>query len=449
MIFKFLKYLQPTWYFNLPPVKAYEYFPKQERIMNTGVEMTEDSEYLSEEARGRDLAYRAFHGGYISKERSVNMGLNIWETCVLPLQDEYRFLRKNFHRLWVWYVLLIRLLSFKNPLREVDAFFRTLRVKRQNHLSLFNEEKYRAFESVLISEKPLVSVIIPTLNRYNYLKDVLEDLEQQTYQYFEVLVIDQSEPYDSKFYDQFNLTIRLIRQEEKALWLARNEGIRRAKGEIVAFSEDDVRINPHWLEEHLKCLDFWKSDISCGVFYASGTRIPSNRSFFKYAEQFATGNACLYRSVFEATGLFDRAFEGQRMGDGEFGLRSYLAGFLSVSTPYASCEDVKAPTGGLRQMGSWDAFRPKSFWSPRPIPSVLYFYRKYFGAKATILSLLKNIPPSIIPYSFKRNKLFLLLGALLSSFLLPILIIQIFRSWRLATKKLVKKTPEAFSVKRN
>jgi glycosyltransferase involved in cell wall biosynthesis len=449
MIFKFLKYLQPTWYFNLPPVKAYEYFPKQERIMTAGAEMTEDSEYLSEEARGRDLAYRAFHGGYISKERSVNMGLNIWETCVLPLQDEYRFLRKNFHRLWVWYVLLIRLLAFKNPLREVDAFFRTLGVKRQNHLPLFNEDKYRAFESVLISEKPLVSVIIPTLNRYNYLKDVLEDLEQQTYQYFEVLVIDQSEPYDSKFYDQFNLTIRLIRQEEKALWLARNEGIKRAKGEIVAFSEDDVRINPNWLEEHLKCLDFWKTDISCGVFYASGTRIPSNRSFFKYAEQFATGNACLYRSVFEETGLFDRAFEGQRMGDGEFGLRSYLAGYLSVSTPYASCEDVKAPTGGLRQMGSWDAFRPKSFWSPRPIPSVLYFYRKYFGANATILSLLKNIPPSIIPYSFKRNKLFLLLGALLSPFLLPILIIQIFRSWRLATQKLVKKTPEAFTLKRN
>ncbi|MBO3699077.1 glycosyltransferase family 2 protein [Roseivirga sp. E12] len=436
MIFDFLKYLHPTWYFNLYPEHIRNYFPKSV-ARDDGSIMAEDSGYHSVEARKRDLAYRAFHQGYISKKTSSDKGLNIWEPIKISIHDQYRFLRKNFNTYWVWYVFVLRILSLKNPFLELRELFRTRSVRYQKNAPLlFNPQEYNGFDSKLLSEKPLVSIIIPTLNRYAYLKDILQDLEQQTYPHFEVLVIDQSEPYEPEFYEEFNLSIRLIRQKEKALWMARNQGVQQAKGQIIAFSEDDVRIKRNWLEEHLKCLDFWKADISCGVFFPKGAEIPANRSFFKYAEQFATGNACLYRNVFESTGLFDRNFEGQRMGDGEFGLRAYLTGFLSISTPYASCEDVKAPTGGLRQMGSWDAFRPKSFWSPRPIPSVLYFYRKYFGDKAAILSLLKNIPPSLVPYAFKRNRVLLILGTALSLFFIPLLFLQVCRSWKQASRKL-------------
>ena len=45
----------------------------------------------------------------------------------------------------------------------------------------------------------MVSVVIPTLNRYTYLKDVLEDLEKQDYENFEVIVVDQSEPFQKNF----------------------------------------------------------------------------------------------------------------------------------------------------------------------------------------------------------------------------------------------------------
>ena len=64
-----------------------------------------------------------------------------------------------------------------------------------------------------------------------YLRDVLLDLEKQTYTHFEVIIIDQSEPYDSKFYNNFSLDINLIRQEEKALWLARNTAVKASKGD--------------------------------------------------------------------------------------------------------------------------------------------------------------------------------------------------------------------------
>jgi glycosyltransferase involved in cell wall biosynthesis len=279
-------------------------------------------------------------------------------------------------------------------------------------------------------------VIIPTLNRYEYLKDVLEDLEQQDYQNFEVIIVDQSEPFQNAFYDDFKLDINLIYQEEKALWLARNTAIRESKGDIIMLSEDDVRIEKNWIGEHLKCLDFFEADVSAGVFYPQGGSIPKERNFFALASQFATGNAALYKTVFNEIGLFDRQFEKQRMGDGEFGLRAYLADFKSVSNPLASCIDVKAGEGGLREMGSWDAFRPKKLFAPRPIPSVLYLFRKYFGIKAARFALLKTIPSSIIPYRYKQNSVMMLIGVFISFLLLPFVLIQVLRSWRLASIKL-------------
>ena len=261
---------------------------------------------------------------------------------------------------------------------------------------------------------------------------------KQTYKNFEIIVVDQSEPFQKDFCSSYKLTINHIHQKEKALWLARNTAIEEAKGEIIALSEDDVRIEPNRLENHLKSLDFFNAQISAGVFFPEGSSIPKERSFFCVASQFATGNAMLYKNVFKQIGLFDRQFEKQRMGDGEFGLRAYLHGIKSISTPFASCIDVKAPSGGLRQMGSWDAFRPKKWFSPRPIPSVLYLFRKYYGTKKSILVLLKTVPPSIIPYRFKKNKKMLLLGIIFSVFLFPIIMLQVGISWNKASKKLAE-----------
>jgi predicted permease len=97
---------------------------------------------------------------------------------------------------------------------------------------------------------------------------------------------------------------------------------------------------------------------------------------------------------------------------------------------------VKAATGGLREMGSWDAFRPSKFLAPRPIPSVLYYFRTYFGNYAARLALMKTIPISIMPYKFKKNKPMMLVGILLSLILMPLVLVQVFKSWRLSTLKM-------------
>ena len=430
LIFRFLTYVQPTHYFALASEDGAYVFPKvMDLPEDIKSQLEEDFLYSTKVSREYDMSWQAVQKGYMGEGKTYK---NVEK---LPLQDEYRFIRKYFNPLWATYILVLRLSGIKSPLNEIKAWRKSKNTQRSTYLDKpIAYPTWENYDSSLQKEQPLISVVIPTLNRYTYLKDVLEDFEKQTYTNFELIVVDQSEPFRKEFYDSFRLNIHLIHQEEKALWLARNSAIRAAKGTFIALSEDDVRVSPNWLEQHLKCIDFFKADISAGVFFPEGASIPKERSFFARAQQFATGNALIYRTVYNEIGLFDRQFEKQRMGDGEFGLRCHIAGFKSVSNPFASCIDVKAPFGGLRQLGSWDAFRPKKWFSPRPIPSVIYLFRNYYGHHRTRLSLLKSVPSSIMPYRFKRNKKMLLLGALISIFMFPLVLIQVCRSWYLAGK---------------
>ncbi|MGE4347069.1 MAG: glycosyltransferase family 2 protein [Flavobacteriaceae bacterium] len=438
MIFNFLKYIKPIWYYNLKPFHDYAYFPTEEILKERGVVLEKDIDYRSLEAQNRDLAWRAFQLGFIS-DKPQN-GIDIWKKTKLPVEDEYRFIRKNYHKVWSLYVLFFRLLTLKNPFREISGFLKSKSTKREDYSKNFVlHQEYQSFQSDLIQENPLVSVIIPTLNRYEYLKDVFKDLENQTYKNFEVIVVDQTDGFREEFYKGWNLNLNYWFQEEKALWKARNEAIKSAKGTYILMSEDDIRIPENLIEQHLKTIDFFKADVSCGVFFPKGSSIPKERSYFKYAEQFATGNALLKKGLFKKVGLYDRQFEKQRGGDGEFGLRLYTNGFKLVSNPIAYCIDVKAPQGGLRvKGGSWDAWRPKKWNAPRPVPSVLYLSRKYFGNKLSMLMMIHSVAPSIVPYQFKRNKLLKLLSVFLLPILFPLLIFQMYKSWKLATQKLNK-----------
>jgi len=428
-----LKYLQPTNYFRLKRLNGSFIFPIVNQLpKSVQQQLNKDTGFSSSRAVAYDLSWQALQKGYIGEAET-------YQTIEkLPLEDEYRFVHKYFHPIWGVYVFLLRLFSFKNPLKEILAYLKGRKTNRSNYLQTpINYDAYKNFHSSLIASRPLVSVIIPTLNRYNYLKDVLKDLEEQDYACFEVIVIDQSEPYQEEFYKGWNLDLTAIHQKEKALWLARNRAVKMAKGDYILLYDDDSRVDKDWINQHLKTLDFFKADASSGVSISTaGAEVPQNYAFFHISSQLDTGNVLIKKEVFKITGLFDRQFEKQRMGDGEFGLRVYLNGFRNVSNPYAKRLHLKVGSGGLREMGSWDAFRTQKWFAPRPIPSVLYLFRKYHGNHQARLALLKTVPPSIIPYRFKRNKGLLLIGAFLSIFLLPIILIQVHKSWKLASKKL-------------
>jgi glycosyltransferase involved in cell wall biosynthesis len=97
---------------------------------------------------------------------------------------------------------------------------------------------------------PLVSVVIPTYNRLDILNDTLESVFSQSFSDFEVIVIDDgsTESLDP-LVKQYEDRVTFIRLPHSGLpSIARNCGIRNARGQYIAFLDSDDL----WLNEKLK-----------------------------------------------------------------------------------------------------------------------------------------------------------------------------------------------------
>lgn len=465
MLFRFIKYLSPVWYFNLRSATlSLPYFVDYRKLDRAEQSLLNiDRQYNTEEGLLADAAYQALQKGIMKKDSTTSLYtsfpgkvikrtriIKLSDSCevtikeepfVKDIHDNYRFIRRFFNPGISWYILFLRLLSLHSPIKEISGFIAAMKVSRinpysKNAFSLYKND-YESFNSALIQRSPKISVIIPTLNRYVYLKDVLSDLEKQDYKNFEVIVCDQSDNIDDKFYRGWNLDLHLMIQQEKALWLARNSSIKAAKGEFVLLFDDDSRVESDWIFQHLKCIDFWKVDISSGVSLSViGSNIPENYAYFRWSDQIDTGNVMFRKEIMEFTGMFDRQYEKQRQGDGEYGLRCYLLGLTNVSNHFAKRIHLKAAEGGLRQMGSWDGLRPKKLFAPRPVPSVLYLTRKYFGKHLSILMLMFSVPGSVIPYQYKSSRWLKVLAYFSLLLIWPVILTQVVISWQKASKKL-------------
>lgn len=98
----------------------------------------------------------------------------------------------------------------------------------------------------------MFTVIIPTLNEEKYIDKILTDLKNQTFQDFEVIVVD-AESTDKTievingFKEYFEL--KVLKAELKGPGVQRNQGAKNAKNDWLIFLDADVRIENNLLEE--------------------------------------------------------------------------------------------------------------------------------------------------------------------------------------------------------
>ena len=112
---------------------------------------------------------------------------------------------------------------------------------------------------------PKISVIIPTYNRPNDLKEVLNCLQSQTIKPYEVIIVDDSDNDETqklieKFRETFekdNIKLKYIKNtKKKSLTVARNVGIENTskETEFVLFLDDDVILPRDYLEKIIEIL---------------------------------------------------------------------------------------------------------------------------------------------------------------------------------------------------
>ncbi len=119
-----------------------------------------------------------------------------------------------------------------------------------------------------------ISVVIPTCNRAQQLKCVLESLASQEgveRDNYEIIVVDNnSNDNTSKvvesFKDVFQGKLRYCFEERQGICFARNRGVSEAKGDIISFTDDDVFLDNKWLSRI-------QTIFSCNGFDAIGGRI--------------------------------------------------------------------------------------------------------------------------------------------------------------------------------
>lgn len=103
----------------------------------------------------------------------------------------------------------------------------------------------------MVTENPIVSVIIPTYNRCEDLKRCLDSVMRQTFNDFEIIVIDNGST-DGTISLLQKYPVKVIKDDTKNLPHLFNTACRGAAGNIIAFINDDAEAVPFWLENIVK-----------------------------------------------------------------------------------------------------------------------------------------------------------------------------------------------------
>lgn len=249
---------------------------------------------------------------------------------------------------------------------------------------------------------PKVSVVIPAYNAMTYLPETLESVLKQTFNDFEVIVVndgstDETEQWISQVKDP---KVRLISQKNQGLAGARNTGITHAQGEYIAILDADDLWEPDKLEKQVRVLDenpevalvyTWVGFIDENGNHTG--RLFKNRAEGDVWEELTQHNIVecgsvplIRRSCFDTVGLFDRNL-GSYLEDWDMWLRIAANHQFKV---------IQEPLVYYRQLSSsasrnWEAMDrsfqmviEKAFSNAKP--ELMYLKNQSYGRTSLVLA---------------------------------------------------------------
>lgn len=244
-----------------------------------------------------------------------------------------------------------------------------------------------------MKKKPLISIVIPTYNRPNYLKKAIETVLDQTYSNFEILVVDDASTVDNleiiQDFDDDRINFFKNKRRSGAPY-SRNVGIKNAKGEFVAFLDDDDEWASPKLEVQLKAFD--DTNIGLVVCYSLDKRFGRERvskppesvthaDLLKSFNLSSTSTYLVRRKVFDEIGFFDLDLPSAQ----EYDLAIRISKLYSVITVPDILMIQNASEGQISE--NWT----------RKIRGIMALYKKYaneyksLGFKNSIINHIKTL----------------------------------------------------------
>ena len=113
---------------------------------------------------------------------------------------------------------------------------------------------------------PRVSVIIPSYNCARYLGRAIDSVSEQTYKDYEIVLVDDGSTDDTKDVAmRYGKKVTYLYQQNQGLSAARNQGISKASGELLAYLDADDMWYPEKLERQVAFLDAHQE---CGIVHS-------------------------------------------------------------------------------------------------------------------------------------------------------------------------------------
>ena len=171
-----------------------------------------------------------------------------------------------------------------------------------------------------MSDRPLVSVVIPTYNNAALASEAVESVLAQSYKPVEIFVVDDGSTDETRSaLERYAKRVNLILQEHKGPGAARNQGILHSTGEYIAFLDSDDIWYPRKLEV---CIAALEQEHAYGAVYHDYLIVDTERhkryaiphyeisgwiarDLFVENLGFHTSTVVARRSCFDRIGLFD------------------------------------------------------------------------------------------------------------------------------------------------
>ena len=204
---------------------------------------------------------------------------------------------------------------------------------------------------------PTVSVIIPTYNRKDLLRETIDSLVQQSYpsDRFEVIVVDDgSTDGTSAIAEQvFPFILRYFRQSNQGDAAARNLGARQSQADFLVFLDDDILLEPDYLTHLIQTYDLGQNMIVIGTWNLGPAETnPFSQSLYSSPDlenshiikelpfrDVYSNNMSLRREAYFKIGMMQGLdFPGSSMWcDLDFNYRAYRQGFEFIRSTKAIC----------------------------------------------------------------------------------------------------------------
>ncbi len=159
---------------------------------------------------------------------------------------------------------------------------------------------------------PFFSIIVATYERHEQLSKLLECLQRQKFKNFEIIIVDQSKEEWNGKNNYPDLEIFYIHTDVVGLVSSRNTGAFYARGEVLAFTDDDCQPEPLWLQN---AVSYFNDEDVIGIegcIFSDDLDDPDYRKVSNIGLEgigFMTANLFLCREIFMTIDGFDHIFD--------------------------------------------------------------------------------------------------------------------------------------------